>query len=79
LQIDDVGGLQLDSVARYQSIGVTAGASAPEVLVKAVVDRLVELGSEPPREQVGREEHVVFSLPRDLLRANASEAHAPVG
>lgn len=79
LQIDDVDDLQLDSVAAYGAIGVTAGASAPEVLVKAVIDRLVELGAEPPHEQVGREEHVVFSLPRDLLRARPTEQHVLSG
>jgi 4-hydroxy-3-methylbut-2-en-1-yl diphosphate reductase len=80
VQIDDVSGLALESLDGIAAVGVTAGASAPEVLVQAVVERLVALGAEPPREQVGREERVVFSLPRDLLRARASPAdHAPAG
>jgi len=80
LQIDDASGLTLESLDGYAAIGVTAGASAPEVLVQEVVERLVALGAEPPREQVGREEHVVFSLPRDLLRARQAPGdHAPAG
>ena len=47
-------------------MGVTAGASAPEVLVQEVVTRLREWGGIEPREIVGREENVVFSLPRSL-------------
>jgi 4-hydroxy-3-methylbut-2-enyl diphosphate reductase len=47
-------------------IGITAGASAPEVLVKEVVERLGELGAEAPVEVVGRPENVTFSLPREL-------------
>ncbi len=49
-----------------QRIGITAGASAPEVLVQEVVERLVELGAEAPVEVVGRPENVTFSLPREL-------------
>ncbi len=48
------------------AVGLTAGASAPEVLVQRVIERLCEWGGEPPREVVGREEHVVFGLPREL-------------
>jgi 4-hydroxy-3-methylbut-2-enyl diphosphate reductase len=48
------------------AVGVTAGASAPELLVQHVVERLQSWGGELPREVVGREEHVVFGLPREL-------------
>ncbi|MCC1496558.1 4-hydroxy-3-methylbut-2-enyl diphosphate reductase [Alcanivorax sp. 1008] len=47
-------------------IGVTAGASAPEELVRRVVARLRELGGHEPEELVGREENIRFSLPRGL-------------
>ena len=47
-------------------IGVTAGASAPEVLVQAVIDRLKELGARSVRALEGVEEHVTFPLPRGL-------------
>jgi len=49
-----------------QNIGITAGASAPEVLVEDVVSRLRELGAEAPVELTGRPENVTFSLPREL-------------
>ncbi len=49
------------------SVGVTAGASAPEVLVKRVVDRLRELGGNTVEERKGVEETITFALPR-LLR-----------
>ncbi len=47
-------------------IGVTAGASAPEVLVEQVIDRLQKWGAEPAHESQGIKETVVFSLPREL-------------
>jgi 4-hydroxy-3-methylbut-2-enyl diphosphate reductase len=46
--------------------GVTAGASAPEVLVQAVIDRLKELGAKSVRPLEGVEEHVTFPLPKGL-------------
>ena len=53
-------------------IGITAGASAPEVLVKAVIDRLGELGAAVPVELDGRPENITFSLPRELRWVDAS-------
>jgi 4-hydroxy-3-methylbut-2-enyl diphosphate reductase len=47
-------------------IGVTAGASAPEVQVQAVVQRLRSWGGQVPSELAGREEHIVFGLPKAL-------------
>jgi 4-hydroxy-3-methylbut-2-enyl diphosphate reductase len=47
-------------------IGVTAGASAPEVLVQAVIDRLKALGARSVRALEGVEEHVTFPLPKGL-------------
>ncbi|HWT72189.1 MAG TPA: 4-hydroxy-3-methylbut-2-enyl diphosphate reductase [Oxalicibacterium sp.] len=47
-------------------IGVTAGASAPEVLVQAVIDRLKECGAQSVRTLEGAEEHVTFPLPKGL-------------
>lgn len=49
-----------------QTIGVTAGASAPELLVKGVIDRLCDWGAEAPQEMQGCDENVVFSMPREL-------------
>ena len=47
-------------------IGVTAGASAPEVLVQAVIDRLKALGVRSVRALAGVEEHVTFPMPKGL-------------
>ena len=47
-------------------VGLTAGASAPEVLVQAVINRLKELGAKNVRNLAGVEEHVTFPLPKGL-------------
>ena len=49
-----------------QRIGVTAGASAPEVLVRAVIDHLKQLGAGPVEEADGAVESIVFPLPKAL-------------
>ncbi len=49
-----------------RTVGVTAGASAPELLVQRVVERLRSWGAEVPQEVMGREERVFFPLPREL-------------
>lgn len=64
--VDGADNLQREWFEGRSAVGVTAGASAPEVLVQQVVARLQEWGGEPPRIVVGREENVVFSLPRAL-------------
>jgi 4-hydroxy-3-methylbut-2-enyl diphosphate reductase len=51
-----------------RAVGVTAGASAPELLVRQVVEHLAQWGGEAPREVIGREERVFFTLPRELRR-----------
>jgi 4-hydroxy-3-methylbut-2-enyl diphosphate reductase len=58
------------------SVGVTAGASAPELLVRRVVGRLQEWGGEAPSEVAGREEHVVFGLPAELRQVRRAGAPA---
>jgi len=52
-----------------EHIGVTAGASAPEVLVQAVIERLKELGADSVTEVDGRPENVTFSMPKELRLA----------
>jgi len=47
-------------------IGVTAGASAPQILVDQVIERLQALGAMAPEELAGREENITFSLPKEL-------------
>jgi 4-hydroxy-3-methylbut-2-enyl diphosphate reductase len=66
--IDGPDDLRREWFANRTAVGVTAGASAPELLVQQVVQRLQEGGGVMPREVVGREEHVVFGLPRELRR-----------
>jgi 4-hydroxy-3-methylbut-2-enyl diphosphate reductase len=61
-----------------RAVGITAGASAPELLVGQVIARLQDWGGERPDEVVGREEKVVFSLPR-ALRQNKADASPPAG
>jgi 4-hydroxy-3-methylbut-2-en-1-yl diphosphate reductase len=64
--VDGPDDLRREWFAGCESIGVTAGASAPEVLVQQVVEQLREWGGRPAVEVVGREENIVFALPREL-------------
>lgn len=64
--IDGAEDIQPQWVANAKEVGVTAGASAPEVLVSGVIERLVELGAKPPKELDGVTETISFSLPREL-------------
>ena len=64
--VDNAGELRPEWVAGKKRIGVTAGASAPEVLVDAVIARLKSLGALRVTPLPGIEEDVVFSLPRAL-------------
>jgi 4-hydroxy-3-methylbut-2-enyl diphosphate reductase len=57
--------------AGKRAVGVTAGASAPEIMVQRVVEQLKAWGGMLAEEIVGREEHVTFSLPRELRRQRA--------
>ena len=68
-QIDSAEDLQRDWVANAKKIGVTAGASAPESLVHDVIDQLVAWGALRPDLGGKHTEDVVFSMPKDLLRA----------
>ncbi|WP_428819022.1 4-hydroxy-3-methylbut-2-enyl diphosphate reductase [Microbulbifer sp. MCCC 1A16149] len=49
-----------------KTVGITAGASAPEVLVERVIQKLRELGAEAPDEVAGIPENISFSLPKEL-------------
>jgi len=53
-------------VAGRRAVGVTAGASAPDVLVRGVIDRLRELGGRSVSELEGEPESMVFALPKEL-------------
>lgn len=64
--IDGAEDLNRDWFNGVQRIGMTAGASAPEVLVRGVIERLREWGASGADELLGREENVTFSMPREL-------------
>jgi len=67
--VDGPDDLRREWFAGKIAVGVTAGASAPELLVRQVVEKLVSWGGEAPHEVVGREENVFFTLPRELRTA----------
>jgi len=61
--VDDVQPQWFENKTRF---GVTAGASAPEVLVQQVVARLRQICNQDPEELIGVEENIVFSMPKEL-------------
>jgi 4-hydroxy-3-methylbut-2-enyl diphosphate reductase len=65
--IDNAGELQADWLQGKQRIGVTAGASAPDVLVQGVIDRLKALGANSITTLDGTAENVNFPLPKALV------------
>jgi 4-hydroxy-3-methylbut-2-enyl diphosphate reductase len=71
--IDRAEELQAGWLAGKRRVGVTAGASAPEVLVQEVIARLKELGAEQVTELGGAVEKIVFPLPKGL---GGGSAHA---
>ncbi|MBP4041877.1 4-hydroxy-3-methylbut-2-enyl diphosphate reductase [Aeromonas sp. SrichE-2G] len=64
--IDDASMIDPQWLDGVDRIGVTAGASAPDVLVQNVIARLRELGGKIVTEHPGREENVVFEVPPEL-------------
>jgi 4-hydroxy-3-methylbut-2-enyl diphosphate reductase len=69
--IDNASEIRREWLDNKTSIGITAGASAPEVLVEEVIKKLKEWGASMVTEAPGIREKVVFSLPRDLVRERA--------
>ena len=64
--IDNAGDINPDWLHGKSCIGLTAGASAPELLVQNVVERLKQLGVSRVRELEGQPEKIEFSLPKEL-------------
>ena len=64
--IDNAGQIDRAWLDGARVVGLTAGASAPEVLIQAVIARLRDWGGELPVELEGRPENIVFSMPREL-------------
>ncbi|MFT2110302.1 4-hydroxy-3-methylbut-2-enyl diphosphate reductase [Marinomonas sp. 2405UD68-3] len=68
--IDNAEEIQVSWLESVKSVGVTAGASAPEILVNRVIERLKQEGGNAPIEIEGREENVFFSMPKELRVVN---------
>ena len=64
--IDNANEIKESWLSEVKSVGVTAGASAPESLVSEVIDRLNKLGGNNYEELPGEEENVIFSMPKEL-------------
>lgn len=64
--IDDASEIRAEWFGQGARVGVTAGASAPESLVKKVIERLRELGAARVEEMPGELETVEFKLPNEL-------------
>ena len=64
--IDSADDIDQQWLLGKQSIGVTAGASAPDILVQQVIAKLQECGAEAPQELSGKPENISFSLPKEL-------------
>lgn len=64
--VDNAGQINPSWLEGKQRIGVTAGASAPEILVKEVIERLKACGAQSVRALDGVEEHVTFPMPKGL-------------
>ncbi|KFX05212.1 4-hydroxy-3-methylbut-2-enyl diphosphate reductase [Pectobacterium betavasculorum] len=64
--IDSADDIQEPWLTGASHVGVTAGASAPDILVQQVIQRLKELGGKVAVEMQGREENIVFEVPKEL-------------
>ena len=71
--IDSADDLQQEWIDASDTVGVTAGASAPEVLVQAVMDKLQAMGADVIQEKTTVEESVVFALPKELRSAEKTK------
>ena len=69
--VDSAERLNPEWLSGRQRVGVTAGASAPEILVSALIERLKALGARSVRQLDGVQEKVVFPLPKGLNQAAA--------
>ncbi|EEO27005.1 4-hydroxy-3-methylbut-2-enyl diphosphate reductase [Oxalobacter paraformigenes] len=70
--VDNASEIDPDWLAGHDTVGITAGASAPEVLVREVVDFLKRYGADSVDELEGTEETLSFPLPKGLKQANDS-------
>ena len=70
--VDNADEVQVEWLSGKSHVGITAGASAPEVLVQAVIARLKQLGATTVHELSGISENVVFPLPKALNQSAVS-------
>jgi 4-hydroxy-3-methylbut-2-enyl diphosphate reductase len=77
--VDSPGDIDAQWVAGRSRVGLTAGASAPEVLLRGVCDRLRELGAVSIRSIEGVVEDIVFPMPRGLGGAATEGSRAGAG
>lgn len=66
--VDGADEIRPEWLAGKRHLGVTAGASAPEVLVQQVIERLEALGADQVLQLEGNPENIVFSLPKELQK-----------
>ncbi|MDU7462651.1 4-hydroxy-3-methylbut-2-enyl diphosphate reductase [Haemophilus haemolyticus] len=64
--LDDPSDIQADWFNDVKTIGITAGASAPEELVQSIISRLKEFGANTIEELQGLEENMFFEVPKEL-------------
>ena len=69
--VDSAADLKPEWIAGKRRVGVTAGASAPEVLVNELIERLKAMGAGKVQQLDGITESVVFTLPRELAAGRA--------
>jgi 4-hydroxy-3-methylbut-2-en-1-yl diphosphate reductase len=67
--VDNASFLKPEWLVGKQKVGVSAGASAPEILVKEVIAQLQQFGANEVSELQGVIESVVFQLPKNLVKA----------
>ena len=70
--VDNASFLKPEWLIGKKKIGVSAGASAPEILVKAVIEELQQMGANQVQELQGVIESVVFQLPKNLTAAKSN-------
>lgn len=75
--IDNASQVRPEWLPGRKAVGVTAGASAPEILINEVIARLQELGCDEVKNAEGREETVTFSLPRELRMGDEPGGQVP--
>lgn len=72
--LDDAGEIQPEWFEGVERVGITAGASAPEILVEEIIERLKLLGADEVLTMEGTKEDVKFPLPKGLWRKDVENA-----